>query len=359
MKYNIELTKVNESKVSAVDFDNIPFGRTFSDHMFVSDYTNGKWGNHRIVPFGPFSIHPANLALHYGQSIFEGMKASKSLDGQPLFFRPEMHAKRINASADRMCMPAFPEDLFLEALHMLVDLDKDWIPPQKGSALYIRPFMFANSEFIGVQPSEDYRFIIFTGPVGPYYPKPVRLVVEEDFVRAVEGGVGEAKAAGNYAASLLPARLAKKRGYDQILWMDAHEHKYIQEVGTMNIFFVMNGKVVTPATDGAILKGITRNSIIAILKSKGIEVEERRLSIDEVVDAYKNGQLQEAFGSGTAAVIAHVQDITYRDLVMELPAMEERKIGAMVKDEINGMRAGTISDAHNWIVPVKSTVSVR
>ena len=206
MKYQIEVTKTTHSRLPQIDFDTIPFGRTFSDHMFVADYKNGAWTDLRIEPFENFSIHPAAMVLHYGQAIFEGMKASKSHDGKPLFFRPELHAHRLNASAARMCMPAVPEDLFLEALHTLVGLDSGWIPPKAGSALYIRPYMFANDEFIGVKPSENYRFIIFTGPVGPYYSKPVSLVVEEQFVRAADGGTGEAKAAGNYAASLLPCQ---------------------------------------------------------------------------------------------------------------------------------------------------------
>ncbi|MEM9919213.1 MAG: branched-chain amino acid aminotransferase [Bacteroidota bacterium] len=357
MAYDIKITKTSHSKLEGIDFDKIPFGKTFSDHMFVSEYIDGEWTKNRIEPFGRFEIHPANLALHYGQSIFEGMKASKSKDGQPLFMRPEMHIKRLNASARRMCMPEFPEELFLKALHHLVDMDQAWIPPNEGSALYIRPYMFANGEFIGVQPSDTYKLIIFTGPVGPYYPKPVRLKVEEEYVRAAQGGVGEAKTAGNYAASLLPAKKAIEQGFDQVMWMDAKEFKYVQEVGTMNLFFVIDDVVVTPMTDGAILKGITRDCAIQILKAHGYKVEERLISIDEIVEAYKAGKLQEAFGSGTAAVVAHVQDITYRDLRMELPPMEERKVGELVKQTINGLRAGTIEDTHNWVVPVKAPIA--
>jgi branched-chain amino acid aminotransferase len=306
MKYDIKVTKTNESRLSEVDFENIPFGRVFSDHMFMVDYTEGKWHDPRIVPFAHFPIHPAAMVLHYGQAIFEGMKASKDINGRALFFRPEMHSHRINASARRLCMPEVPEDLFLEGLHKLVDLDQAWIPPQEGSALYIRPFMIANDEFIGVKPSNNYRFIIFTGPVGPYYPKPVSLMAETKYIRAAIGGVGEAKAAGNYAAAMLPAKLANDKGYDQVLWLDGKEFKYIQEVGTMNIFFVIDGKVITPATDGAILKGITRASIIEVLREQGYEVEERPITIHEVVEAHENGKLEEAFGSGTAAVVAHV-----------------------------------------------------
>ena len=353
MKYSIKINKTSNSRLNNIDFDNIPFGRVFSDHMFIADYKNGKWTDLRITPFEAFSMHPASMVLHYGQAVFEGMKASKSVEGKPLFFRPEMHAHRLNASAARMCMPELPADLFLEALHTLVSIDSGWIPPKAGSALYIRPYMFATDQFIGVKPSETYRFIIFTGPVGPYYPKPVSLIAERKYVRAAEGGTGEAKAAGNYAGSLLPAKIAMEKGYDQVMWMDGKEFKYIQEVGTMNIFFVMNGKVVTPATDGAILKGITRDSILTILKKKGYDVEVRPLTIDEVVAAYDAGQLQEVFGTGTAAVVAHVSKVAVDDRVLELPPMEERKVGVYAKEVIDGLRAGTIEDTYGWVVPVE------
>jgi len=355
----IKITKAENSRLSTVDFNNIPFGRTFSDHMFTADYIDGEWTNFEIIPFGHFTIHPACLALHYGQSIFEGMKASQNQDGQPLLFRPEMHAKRLNDSARRMVMPEFPEDVFVEALHQLVGIDSGWIPAKAGSALYIRPLMFANGEFIGVRPSDRYKFIIFTGPVGPYYPKPVRLLAENKYVRAAEGGVGEAKVAGNYAASLLPAAIAKKKGFDQVMWMDAKEFKYIQEAGTMNLMFVIDGTVITPATDGAILKGITRDTMLKILQDKGIKVEERAITIDEVIEAYKNGKLEEAFGTGTAAVVAHVADITYGDIQIDLPPLESRKIGNMLKKEIDGLRAGIIEDTNDWVVPVKELVKTH
>jgi branched-chain amino acid aminotransferase len=358
MENNIKITKTQQSRLQEVDFGNIPFGRVFSDHMFVMDYKDGKWGDLRIEPFGNFSIHPAAMALHYGQAIFEGMKASKSVDGTPLFFRPELHAKRINASARRICMPEIPEAIFLKALHTLVGLDSAWIPPQKGSALYIRPYMFANDEFIGVKPSKSYRFIIFTGPVGPYYPKPVSLIAEQTYARcAVKGGTGEAKVAGNYGASLLPAKIANEKGYDQVMWLDADEFKYIQEVGTMNIFFVIDGTVVTPELNGGILKGITRASIITLLKDKGYTVEERPLSIDEVVAAYDAGKLQEVFGTGTAAVVAHVSKMCIGDKVMELPPVEDREVSTYAKMQIDQLRAGTVEDVHHWIVPVEAQIT--
>lgn len=356
MTTSIKINKVNNSRLPGIDFNNIPFGRTFSDHMFVADYEDGQWKNMEIVPFGNFEIHPACMSLHYGQAIFEGMKATVDTNGNPLFLRPEMHSKRLNASAERLCMPAFPEDAFLEAIHKLVALDKAWIPDGEGAALYIRPFMFATSGFIGVAPSESYRFIIFTGPVGPYYSNPVTLIAETHYVRAIKGGVGEAKAAGNYAASLLPAKKAKEKGYDQILWLDGAEFKYIQEVGTMNIFFVVDGKVITPATGGAILKGITRDSVITILRDKGYEVEERVITIDEIVDYHKAGLLEGCFGTGTAAVIAQVSEITYKDVKMVLPVVENRVVSHIAKKEIVGLRNGTIKDTRGWIVPVKELV---
>ncbi len=353
MRKPIAITLSNQSNLSKVDFNNIPFGRVFSDHMYMSDYIDGEWTDPRIVPFGPFSLHPANLALHYGQSIFEGMKASKQIDGRPVLLRPELHLDRLNNSAKRMCMPEFPEDMFMEALHSLISIDKDWIPTVEGSSLYIRPYMFATGEFIGVQASNTYRMVIFTGPVGPYYNKPVRLLAEEKYVRAAPGGVGEAKTCGNYAASLLPAKIAKEKGFDQVLWLDAFEFKYIQEVGTMNIFFVIGDKIITPATDGAILKGITRASIIELLRDKGYEVEERRISIDEVIVAFQNGTLKEAFGTGTAAWIAHVAEIQYKDITITLPPVEERKIGKLAYDLLRGVRLGIDPDVHHWVVPIK------
>ena len=242
MKYQINVSKTTQSKLPQLDFNHIPFGKVFSDHMFVADYKDGAWTDLRIIPFGYFEMHPANMTLHYSQTIFEGMKASKNKEGVALLLRPELHAQRLNASADRMCMPHVPEDLFLQALHELIALDSEWIPDLPGTSLYIRPYMFATDEFIGVKPSETYKFIIFTCPVGSYYDKPVSLVTEQTFVRAVNGLTGEAKAGGNYAASLLPAKLAKEAGYDQVIWMESPEFKKVQEVGTMNLFFVIGIK---------------------------------------------------------------------------------------------------------------------
>ncbi len=349
---DIKTTKSATSRLGEVDFDNLPFGRTFSDHIFTCDYFDGKWHNPRIEPFHNLSLHPATMALHYGQAIFEGMKASMSVDGVPMLFRPERHAKRMNISAARLCMPEFPEDLFVDAIAKLVNIDQEWIPKAEGSALYIRPTMIATDEFIGVKPSQSYKFFIFTGPVGPYYPKPVRLWAETTYIRAAQGGTGFAKAAGNYAGALYPAKLAQDRGFDQLLWLDAKEFKYIQESGTMNVFFVINGVTITPPLSGTILDGVTRDCILEILRSEGKPVAEHPITIDEVVQAYHDGTLQEAFGAGTAAVVSHVADIGYKDMLITLPPVSERKIGPHVKDMIDGMRAGIIEDKWGWTVPV-------
>jgi len=350
MKYNINVKVAPKSRISEVDFNNIPFGKVISDHVFVADYDGEEWTDLRIEPYQKLELAPSNLALHYGQSIFEGMKATLC-DGKPVLFRPEMHCRRLNVSAERMCMPAFPEDLFLQALSMLVDLDRAWIPPMEDHALYIRPLMFATDELFGVQASKTYKLLIFTGPVGPYYPKPVRLWVEEVFTRASQGGAGEAKCAGNYGASLLPAVRAKKAGYDQVMWMDAVEKKYVQEVGTMNLFFVIDGKVITPATTGTILRGITRDCFITYLKDNGYTVEDRLLSIQEIADAYWRGALQECFGAGTAAVVSHVSDITWRDRKIELPPVspEKRPVGTMLKKYLNLLRIGQVEDEYGWL----------
>lgn len=350
VKYPFEVTQTKSSRLSTVDFGNIPFGKVISDHMFVVDFDGKQWVNARIEPFADLSLSPSNLALHYGQSIFEGMKATKR-NGEPVIFRPDFHIRRMNLSAERMCMPQIPEDLFMQGLESLVSLDHQWIPEAEDHSLYIRPLMFATDDYFGVHASEKYTFLIFTGPVGPYYPKPVRLWVEEVFTRASQGGAGEAKCAGNYGASLLPAMRAKKAGYDQVMWMDAVEKKYVQEVGTMNLFFVMDGKVVTPATTGTILRGVTRDSFITVLREWGYTVEDRLVSLAEITDAYWRGTLQECFGAGTAAVVSHVSDITWRATKLELPPVDEihRPVATRLKKYINRMRMGLEPDVHGWL----------
>ena len=351
MNSEIKITRTANSRIDSLDFNNIPFGKVFTDHMFVVDYADGQWVNPEIVPLDMIPTHPGNLAWHYGQAIFEGMKASKSKAGNPLLFRPEQHSVRLNESARRMCMPEIPADLFLDGLRKLVAIDAAWIPPQEGSALYIRPLMYATDESIGVRQSDTYKFIIMCLPVGPYYNQPVKLKADEHYVRAVVGGVGEAKTAGNYAASLLPARNARAEGYDQVMWLDAIHHKFVQEVGTMNIFFVIDGEVVTPATDGAILKGITRACAIQLLEDKGMKVVERPVTIDELVLASQNGTLQEVFGTGTAAVVSPVSLIGYKDTRIELDP-DSFTIAPMIKDTINKLRTQEVEDKFHWLEEV-------
>jgi branched-chain amino acid aminotransferase len=352
MGTQIHIEKVKESKAKHLDFNDIPLGRAFTDHMFLCTYENGAWQTPKIVPMGALTTHPAAMALHYGQAIFEGMKATIDANGTPMLFRPEQNAKRLNFSARRLGMPEFPEDLFVQALKVLVGLDKNWIPPQQGSALYLRPFMYADEAFIGMRAATQYKFIIMASPSNPIYTKRVRLYAETNFIRAAHGGTGEAKAAGNYAAAILPTENAKAKGYDQVLWLDAHNFKSIQEVGTMNIFFKIKGKMITPNLDGAILAGITRMSVIELLRHKGYEVTERPISIDEIIEASKNGTLEEAFGTGTAVGIALIQEIGYKDNVIHVS--NESPVGQMVLETINGVRAGKIPDELRWMIKIQA-----
>lgn len=352
MSHCIQIQHTQTSKVDSIDFDQIPLGRVFTDHMFLCDFQEGQWINPRIEPLQPIPTHPAAMALHYGQAIFEGMKATVDTHGVPMLFRPQKNANRLNFSARRLGMPEFPESLFVEGLKQLVSLDRKWIPPQQGSALYLRPFMYADESFIGMRAATSYKFIIMASPSNPIYNKRIRLYAETQFIRAANGGTGEAKAAGNYAAAILPTELAKSKGFDQVLWLDAKNHSYIQEVGTMNIFFKINETIITPPLDGTILSGITRMSVIDLLRHRGYEVHERPITIDEILNASKNGSLQEAFGTGTAVGIAMIQDIGYKDLTIEVS--NDNPIGQMVFDTINGVRVGQLPDELNWMVRVEN-----
>ncbi len=347
----IKINKVAQSRASEVDFNNLKFGTVFTDHMLEVDYANGEWQTPVIRPFERLTLHPGNAAIHYGQSIFEGMKATRNKEGNPILFRVDKHVDRMNESARRMCMPEISREIYEEGLRQLIYLDKAWIPPMDGSALYIRPFMFATDEFLGVRPSENYKFMILLSPVGPYYSAPVKLKAEEKYVRATYGGVGEAKTAGNYAASLYPAKLAQKEGYDQVMWLDGKEFKYVQEVGTMNLFFVINGKILTPETDGAILKGITRDTAIQLFRQNGYEVEVRKITIEEIMQAGQNGSLTEIFGAGTAAVVAKVKELRYKDQSIYLNA-ENYPIASWIYDQFIGIRNQSIPDVNGWVEEV-------
>ncbi len=350
MEPQIKITRTTDSGLKDIDFDNIPLGTVFTDHMFVCDYQNGAWQNPRIEPLKLIPTHPAAMALHYGQAIFEGMKATVGHNNTPLLFRPQENAKRFNHSAARMGMPKVPETLFVEAVRQIVGVEHNWIPPQDGSALYLRPFMYADEPFIGMRAATSYKFIVICSPAGPFFTKKIRLYAETEYIRAADGGTGEAKAAGNYAAAILPTEKAKAKGYDQVLWLDANEHKYVQEVGTMNIFFKVEGKFITPSTDGSILKGITRDSVITLLRDKGFEVIERPITIDEVIQFSKEGKLEEAFGTGTAVAIAMVEAIGYKDEVITLP--ENNPVSQDMKTMLDEIKTQKRQDKHGWIIPV-------
>jgi branched-chain amino acid aminotransferase len=353
MQTRIDITLTQHSRLAETDFEDLPFGKTFSDHMFIADYEAGEWKNFRIVPYGAMAISPSNMALHYGQSVFEGMKANKNTQtDEVLLFRPDAHLARLNRSLDRLGMPLLPENLFMDALKTLLEVDKDWIPTSAGAALYLRPVVFASDEFLGVRASDSYKFVILTGPTGAYYSKPVRLLVADAYVRAFAGGTGFAKCAGNYAATIKPARLAREQGFDQILWMDGAEFKYLQESGTMNIFAVIGDTVLTPPATETILAGITRDSIIKVLQHLGKKIEERPISIDELLDAHAKGELREMFGAGTAAVISHVSEFSYKNQLYTLPSVENRPIGKMLKATLEGIKDGSSPDYFGWTQPI-------
>ncbi len=346
----INIQRTTQSKLPGIDFDKLLFGRTFSDHMFVMDYKEGKWQQPNIMPYQTMNMAPASSVIHYGQSVFEGLKAYKNENGEFGLFRPDLNIKRLNKSAERICMPMVPEDLFMEGLTTLVKMDNAWIPTGKLSSLYIRPVLFAIDEYIGVKASDSYRFMIFTSPVNAYYSKPVNVKLERHFTRAARGGTGFAKAAGNYAGSLYPARKANEQGFDQLLWTDGKEHKYIEESGTMNVMFVIDGKLITPELSDSILDGITRRSVLTLAKDWGIEVEERKVSVEEVISAASENRLQEAFGCGTAATIAHIASIADDDDVYTLPDIETRKISKRLENHFIDLKKFKTEDKHNWMV---------
>ena len=346
----IKIQKTTHSRLSSVDFEKVVFGHEFSDHMLTADYYDGKWQDFQIIPFQNIQINPAFLTLHYGQAIFEGMKAHKSPDGEVLLFRPLANFDRLNVSAERMCIPQMDTAVLLDGLKKLIEIDKDWIPTTADGSLYLRPFIFATDEFIGVRPSDKYKFILFTCPVNKYYDKAVKVKVETQYVRAAEGGVGFAKASGNYAASLYPTRIANQEGFDQLIWLDAAEHKFIEESGTMNLMVIIGDTIVTPPSGSTVLNGITRDSVLKIAQDLGYKTEVRRLSIQEVIDAHNNGELKDMFGTGTAVTITHIAEFGYKGKLYTLPLAAERKISLHLKSELEGIKRGKISTKHDWIV---------
>lgn len=344
----IDIKRIAASRLPSVDFENLPFGRIFSDHMLVVDYKDGAWETPQIFPFEAIPMNPATSVIHYGQSIFEGMKAFKAANGDLMLFRPEENMKRLNISAKRMCMPEIPEALFRQGLLTLLDLDREWVKDGDEASLYIRPFMFATDEYIGVKPSASYRFMIFTCPVKKYYSGKVKVKIEEHYARSMSGGTGFAKAAGNYAASLYPAKLAQEEGYDQLLWTDAKEHKFIEESGTMNVVFRSGNTVFSPKVSETILKGITRQSVIELAKDYGYDVEERPIEVAEIIDLLKNNKLDEAFGAGTAATIAPIATINFRGTDFDLPELNTWDFANKVKVHLTDIKRGRAEDKHNW-----------
>lgn len=347
-----KITKTKESRLAEFDQENIPFGKVFADHMFEMNYVNGQWQDMEIKPYAPMMISPAMSALHYGQSIFEGLKAYRNINNEVSVFRPYANASRMNASADRMCMPEIPKELFVEAIFELLKIDEQWIPNKPGTSLYIRPFMFATDAYLGVKPSESYKFLVFTCPVGAYYTEPVRVKIETMYSRACEGGVGRAKAAGNYAASLYPAKKAKEEGYHQLIWTDAKEHKYIEESGTMNMMFLVDDTIYTPTTSGTILPGITRDSVLKIAASWGYQINESSIHVEELVRSLKAGKVKEAFGTGTAATIARIKTIGHDGHDYDLPPFTEEDFSIRMLNFLEDLKRGKEDDQWNWVYKV-------
>ena len=345
---DIKITKTNHSRLQETDFSNLPFGRTFSDHMFVADYVDGEWKNFEIVPYGEIGLSPAISALHYGQAFFEGIKAYKHADGQVTIFRPDKNAIRFNKSAERLCMPTLPEEIFVQSIAAVVDIDRDWVPSKAHHALYIRPFMFATDPYLGVAPSATYKYMVLIGPVGPYFSKTLRVKIETHYTRAAEGGMGYAKSAGNYGGSMLPAKKATEEGFDQLIWTDAKNHEYVEEMGAANVMFVLDGKLITPSTRDTILDGVTRDTVLTLAREWGMEVEERRVSVAEIIEGAKTGKLQDAFGAGTAATIAPVGSISYNGEEYFLSDPKTREFSQKVLSDLDAIKYGRVADTHGW-----------
>jgi branched-chain amino acid aminotransferase len=345
---DIKITKTNHSRLQETDFENLQFGRTFADHMFVADYADGEWKNFEIKPYGEIGLSPAISALHYGQAFFEGLKAYKHADGQVSVFRPDKNAIRFNKSAQRLCMPQLPEDIFVQSIAAVVDIDRDWVPAKPNHSLYIRPFMFATDPYLGVQPSKTYKYMVLIGPTGPYFSKPLRVKIETHFTRAAEGGMGYAKAAGNYGAGMLPARRATEEGFDQLIWTDAKEHAYVEEMGAANAMFVLDGILITPTTRDTILDGVTRDTVLTLAREWGMPVEERKVSVAEILEGAKTGKLTDAFGAGTAATIANVGSIGHNGEEYFLSDPKEREFSQKILKTLDAIRYGNAPDTHGW-----------
>ncbi|MET1054167.1 MAG: branched-chain amino acid aminotransferase [Pedobacter sp.] len=348
----IKTTKTAHSRLAEMDKTDLPFGKYFTDHMFVADYIDGEWTNFEIVPYGPIPMSPAISALHYGQTIFEGMKAYKQADGSVSVFRADKNLARLNKSAERMSMATLPEEIFMQGLAALIDIDRAWVPDIENYSLYIRPTMFASDPFLGVRPSLTYKFIILMSPSAPYYSKPLKVKIETKYTRSVDGGVGAAKTGGNYSAAMLPTTKALEEGFDQLIWTDAKEHRFVEESGAANLMFVVDGKILTPEVRETILDGITRDTVIQLAKSMGYEVEERRVEIKEVLEYAESGRLTEAFAVGTAATVTQIYEMNYEGKAYPLTDPATRNISAGIAKKLNEIRNGVAADEFgwNWIV---------
>ncbi len=349
----ITIEKVKTSGVKEVNINEVPFGKVFTDHMFVADFKNGEWTNFRIIPYQNMSMSYAMSALHYGQAIFEGMKAFRQDNGNTVVFRAKDNWARLNKSAVRMAMPEIPEEVFMEGLLQLLSLDKEWAPTSENGSLYIRPLMIATEEIIGVKISNEYQFVIIAAPASVYYTQPVKVLIQNTFYRSVKGGIGYVKAAGNYGRSLYPTKLAQDKGYQQILWTDSETGKYIEEAGTMNVMFVKNNVILTPELLETLLPGITRDSILKLARKLNISTEERKVSIEEILKSIEDGSVTEVFGVGTAATIAHITAIGYEDKDYVLPPIEQRKYSSMFDKMLRDIRKGRVADEFNWLMQVK------
>jgi branched-chain amino acid aminotransferase len=345
----MRIERVVNSRLKELDVTAASFGSVFSDHMFSAEYSNAGWSDGLIEPYGPISVLPSISALHYGISVFEGMKAHNSAERRPLLFRPRENARRLQRSAARLGMPPVPEAMFLEAVSELVRLDRDWIPPAYAGALYIRPILFSIDPSMRVKPADTYKFIIITSPFGTYFSSPVDVLVSERYVRAFPGGTGDIKAAGNYAAPLLVDQEARGAGFTSVMWLDAVHRQYVEECGVMNVFFVLGNDVVTPPLSGTILPGITRDSVITLLRDMGCRVKEERICVDDLVKSYEKGELRECFGTGTAATVSHIKSLRYKDYALELPPIEERHVGSGVRQRLLGIMTGREADPYGWV----------
>ncbi len=343
----ISVKRAEATRINEVDFDNLVFGKSFTDHMFECDFKDGEWQNPTIRPYGPLTISPAAKVFHYGQAVFEGMKAYKDESGKVFLFRPEENFKRINKSSARMAIPEFPRDLFFEALHKLIELDRDWVKPGVGNSLYIRPFAMATEAGVSASPSSEYKFMILLSPVNAYYSGDVKVVIAETYSRSADGGVGFAKAAGNYGAQFYPTNLAREKGFQQVIWTDSNEHKYLEEAGTMNVFFRINDTLITAPISDRILDGVTRKSVIDLAKRSGIPVDIRKIEVSELLTASSNGSLKEIFGAGTAAVISPVSAFGYKEDIYELPANED-SYAARFKRELMDIQYNRAEDPFEW-----------